>query len=43
VKALKAAAGDVSLFRAPEWSVNDRSLWALMPVEERFGSTRAAR
>ncbi|PYR28763.1 MAG: polysaccharide deacetylase family protein [Acidobacteria bacterium] len=38
VRALKAAgAGDVSLFRAPEWSVNDRSLWALaVLVEEGF-------
>jgi polysaccharide deacetylase family protein (PEP-CTERM system associated) len=38
VRALRAAgAGDVSLFRAPEWSVNDRSLWALdVLVEERF-------
>ncbi len=39
VQALKAAgAYDVSLFRAPEWSVNDRSLWALdVLVEEGFG------
>ena len=38
VRALKAAgADDVSLFRAPEWSVNDRSLWALdVLVEEGF-------
>jgi polysaccharide deacetylase family protein (PEP-CTERM system associated) len=38
VKALKAAGiADVSSFRAPEWSVNDRSLWALdVLVEEGF-------
>jgi polysaccharide deacetylase family protein (PEP-CTERM system associated) len=38
VQALKAAGvDDVSLFRAPEWSVNDRSLWALdVLVEEGF-------
>jgi peptidoglycan-N-acetylglucosamine deacetylase len=30
VAALRAAgAGDVTLFRAPEWSINDHSLWAL--------------
>jgi polysaccharide deacetylase family protein (PEP-CTERM system associated) len=30
VAALQAAGvGDVTLFRAPEWSINDRSLWAL--------------
>jgi peptidoglycan-N-acetylglucosamine deacetylase len=32
-----AGCGDVALFRAPEWSVNDRSLWALdVLVEEGF-------
>ena len=38
VRALKAAGvEDVSMFRAPEWSVNDRSLWALdVLVEEGF-------
>src|SRR6185503_16803000 len=38
VHALKAIGiDDVSLFRAPEWSVNDRSLWALdVLVEEGF-------
>ena len=38
VQALNAAGvDDVSLFRAPEWSVNDRSLWALdVLVEEGF-------
>jgi len=38
VRALKAAGIDhVSLFRAPEWSVNERSLWALdLLVEEGF-------
>jgi polysaccharide deacetylase family protein (PEP-CTERM system associated) len=38
VQALKVAGvDDVSLFRAPEWSVNERSLWALdVLVEEGF-------
>jgi polysaccharide deacetylase family protein (PEP-CTERM system associated) len=38
VQALQAAGvEDVSLFRAPEWSVNNRSLWALdVLVEEGF-------
>ena len=38
VQALRAAGVDtVSLFRAPEWSVNERSLWALdVLVEEGF-------
>jgi peptidoglycan-N-acetylglucosamine deacetylase len=38
VQALKGTGiDDVSLFRAPEWSVNDRSLWALdVLVEEGF-------
>jgi polysaccharide deacetylase family protein (PEP-CTERM system associated) len=38
VQALKATGvEEVSLFRAPEWSVNDRSLWALaVLVEEGF-------
>jgi polysaccharide deacetylase family protein (PEP-CTERM system associated) len=38
VQALTAiGVDDVSLFRAPEWSVNDRSLWALdVLVEEGF-------
>ena len=38
VRALKAAGVDeVSSFRAPEWSVNDRALWALdVLVEEGF-------
>ena len=38
VEALKAAGvDDVSLFRAPEWSVNEHSLWALnVLVEEGF-------
>ena len=38
VRALKAAGvEDVSMFRAPEWSVNNRSLWALdVLVEEGF-------
>jgi polysaccharide deacetylase family protein (PEP-CTERM system associated) len=32
-----AGCGDVSVFRAPEWSVNERSLWALdVLVEEGF-------
>jgi polysaccharide deacetylase family protein (PEP-CTERM system associated) len=35
VRALRAAGcGQVSLFRAPEWSVNDRSLWALDVLAE---------
>jgi peptidoglycan-N-acetylglucosamine deacetylase len=38
VRALKAAgAAEVNAFRAPEWSINDRSLWALdLLVREGF-------
>jgi peptidoglycan-N-acetylglucosamine deacetylase len=35
VRALTAAgAGSVTMFRAPEWSINDRSLWALDVLAE---------
>jgi polysaccharide deacetylase family protein (PEP-CTERM system associated) len=30
----EAGAGPVTLFRAPEWSINDRSLWALDTLAE---------
>jgi polysaccharide deacetylase family protein (PEP-CTERM system associated) len=34
LRVLSALAGPVTLFRAPEWSINDRSLWALDTLAE---------
>ena len=35
LRALRACGAEVTCYRAPEWSINDRSLWALDKVAER--------